>query len=63
MTGALMYTVISLQRTNFMGIQLRKGGSSSKKGLKSPGDWAVLDEMEMVLVENALGISQKREEP
>ena len=54
MTGALGYTVVELQRTDFMGIHLKEEGISSKKGLRGPGDWAVLDDEEMTIVERAL---------
>jgi 16S rRNA U516 pseudouridylate synthase RsuA-like enzyme len=55
MMGALSYAVVKLQRTDFMGIQLERGGSeNSNSGLRGPGDWATLDEEEMILVERAL---------
>jgi len=51
MLGALEYTVLDLQRIEFMGIKLQGDGDSS---LRHPGDWAVLNKREMNLVENAL---------
>jgi pseudouridine synthase len=55
MMGALNHRVVKLQRTDFMGIQLERGGSeNSNSGLRGPGDWATLDEEEMILVERAL---------
>ena len=50
MLGALEYTVVKLHRIEFMGITM----DSSSSILNRPGDWAVLDEYEMSLVEEAL---------
>ena len=65
MLGALDYTVVELQRVEFMGILLLEGrnehghehghgDSAARSKLRKPGDWAWLDEREMKLVEDAL---------
>lgn len=46
MTAALDYTTVELMRTEFMGIGLDP--------LEGPGDWGLLDEEEMEIVQNVL---------
>lgn len=52
MCGALGYTVLELQRVEFMGIHLEERNNNN--GLNGPGDWALLDEREMDLITSAL---------
>jgi len=56
MVGALNYTVITLQRVEFMGITLQSSGELSSSNLKGPGDWAYLEGKELSVVKYALAI-------
>ena len=53
MLGALDYTVMELQRIEFMGIQLQDKDAL----LRGPGDWKTLNQREMTIVEAALKIA------
>jgi len=53
MLGALDYTVLELQRIEFMGIQLQDKDAL----LHGPGDWRILNNKEMSIVERALKLS------
>jgi 23S rRNA pseudouridine2604 synthase len=53
MLGALDYTVVELQRVEFMGIKLQDNDSF----LRCPGDWKTLNNREMKMIETALQTS------
>jgi len=55
MMEGIGFRVVKLHRVEFMGIHL-----AGKDGvLERPGDWAHLDEDEMLLVENAIRLAEE----